>query len=49
MIATIFEIMFAALLLFGVWHKEKLIDFEDRMEDRIAWLVAMAIRKVRGR
>ena len=31
MLATVLEIIFAALLLYGVWHREKLIEFEDRV------------------
>ncbi len=38
-----------ALILVGIWHEEKLIAFEDRIADRLAWLVAQVIVKHRKR
>ena len=38
-----------ALILIGIWHEEKLIAFEDRIADRLAWLVAQVIVKHRKR
>lgn len=35
---TITEITAAALLLWGVWNREKLIDFESELKDKIARL-----------
>ena len=48
MIATIFEIAFAALLLYGVWHRERLIVFEDEIETIAARKVAEIIRMVKN-
>lgn len=45
MIATILEILFAALLLFGVWHREKLIAFEDEIKTVAAKNVAEIVRR----
>lgn len=39
MLATVLEILGAALLLYGVWHREDLIAFEDRLFGRIAALL----------
>ncbi len=36
-----------ALILIGIWHEEKLIAFEDRIADRLAYLVAQVIVKHR--
>lgn len=36
-----------ALILVGIWHEEKLIAFEDRVADRLAYLVAQVIVKHR--
>ena len=38
-----------ALILIGIWHEEKLIAFEDRIADRLAYLVAQVIVKHRKR
>lgn len=38
-----------ALILIGIWHEEKLIAFEDRIADRLAWLVAQVIVRHRRR
>ncbi len=38
-----------ALILIGIWHEEKLIAFENRIADRLAWLVAQVIVKHRRR
>lgn len=46
MIATVMEILFAALILFGVWHREKLIAFEDEIETLAAKKVAETARRV---
>lgn len=48
MIATVFEILFAALILFGVWHREKLIVFEDEIETLAAKKVAEIARRVKN-
>lgn len=48
MFATIFEILFAALLLFGVWHRKKLIAFEDAIETMAARKVAEIVRRYRA-
>lgn len=48
MIATVMEILFAALLLFGVWHREKLIAFEDEIETVAARKVAEIVRRYRA-
>ncbi len=32
-----------ALILTGIWHEEKLIAFEDRIADRIGYLIAQVI------
>lgn len=45
MIATFAEILFAALLLFGVWHREKLIAFEDEIETLAARKAAEIVRR----
>ena len=45
MIATVLEILFAALILFGVWHREKLIAFEDAIETMAAKKVAEIVRR----
>ena len=45
MIATVMEILFAALILFGVWHREKLISFEDEIETMAARKAAEIVRR----
>lgn len=45
MIATVMEILFAALILFGVWHREKLIAFEDEIETMAAKKAAKIVRR----
>ena len=40
MLATVFEILFAAALLWGVWHREKLIAFERKIADACVLAVA---------
>ena len=32
-----------ALILIGIWKEEKLIAFEDKILDRLAWIVAKII------
>ena len=46
MIATVFEILFAALIMWGVWHREKLIAFEDEIETILARKTAEIVRRV---
>lgn len=45
--ATVFEILFAAALLCGVWNKDKLIRLEDRIGDALAYMVAQIIIRAR--
>ncbi len=48
MLATVAEILFAALLLIGVLKREKLIAFESRLSDLLAYWVAGVIRRRRA-
>lgn len=48
MITTVFEILFAALILFGVWHREKLIAFEDEIETMAARKAAEIVRRAKN-
>lgn len=43
MIETIIEIGLATLVLIGIVKEEKLIDFEDKVLDKIAFAIAKAI------
>lgn len=45
MIATVMEILFAALLLLGVWHRERLIELEDEIETILARKAAEIVRR----
>ena len=47
MLATVFEVLFAAALLVGVWNKDKLIQLEDRIGDALAYMVAQIIVRAR--
>ena len=46
-IKTVIEIALAALLLLGVWNKDKLIRLEDRIGDALAYMVAQIIIRAR--
>lgn len=35
------------LIAVGVWHKDKMINFEDWLADKAAWLIALLIIKCR--
>ena len=48
MLATVAEILFAALLLIGVLKREKLIAFERRLSDLLAYWIAVVIRRRRA-
>ena len=46
MLELIAEILFAALILVGIWHREKLIAFEDALSDRLAhWVAGVICRR----
>ena len=45
MIATVFEVLFAAALLVGVWRRERLIAFERKIADAFD----LAFRSLLGR
>lgn len=47
-IATVVEIIASVLLVLGVAYEDKLIDFEDAIETKIARWIAMKIIKKRG-
>ncbi len=47
-IMTVMEITFAIILLYGLWNENRLIAFEERMEDAIArWLATKIIKRRR--
>lgn len=46
-IMTVIEIMAVALLVCGMWHEDKLIAFEERVEDKLTRLIATVIIKKR--
>lgn len=48
-IMTVVEITFVIILLYGLWNENRLIAFEERMEDAIARWIAQKIIKIRGR
>ncbi|HBL40265.1 MAG TPA: hypothetical protein DDY98_01310 [Ruminococcaceae bacterium] len=46
MLAITAEILFAALLLVGVWNREKLIAFEAHLSDCLAkWVAGIIMRR----
>ncbi len=47
-IMTVMEITFVIILLYGLWNENRLIAFEERMEDAIArWLATKIIKRRR--
>jgi hypothetical protein len=34
MLATIFEITLAAVVIYAVWHEDKFVEFEDKLKER---------------
>lgn len=47
-IMTVMEITFVIILLYGLWNENRLITFEERMEDAIArWLATKIIKRRR--
>lgn len=48
-IMTVMEITFVIILLYGLWNENRLITFEERMEDAIARWLATKIMKRRRR
>lgn len=47
-IMTVMEITFAIILLYGLWNENRLIAFEERMEDAVArWLAKKIINRRR--
>ena len=47
-IMTVMEIIFVIILLYGLWNENRLITFEERMEDTIArWLATKIIKRRR--
>ena len=47
-IMTVMEITFVIILLYGLWNENRLIAFEERMEDVIArWLATKIIKRRR--
>ncbi len=49
MSATLFELTLVALVLFGIVKEEKLIEFEDKMADKLAKRIADIIVASRRR
>lgn len=47
-IMTVMEITFVIILLYGLWNENRLIAFEERMEDAVArWLATKIIKRRR--
>lgn len=47
-IMTAMEITFVIILLYGLWNENRLIAFEERMEDAVArWLATKIIKRRR--
>lgn len=47
-IMTVMEITFVIILLYGLWNENRLITFEERMEDAVArWLAKKIINRRR--
>ena len=46
-IQTIVEIAALILILIGIWHEEKIIKFEDKLADKLAWYIAQVIGNYR--
>lgn len=46
-IMTVIEIMAVVLFICGMWYEDKLIAFEERVEDELARRIAAAIIKKR--
>lgn len=47
-IMTVMEITFVIILLYGLWNENRLIAFEERMENAIArWLATKIIKRRR--
>lgn len=47
-IMTVMEITFVIILLYGLWNENRLITFEERMEDAVArWLATKIIKRRR--
>lgn len=47
-IMTVMEITLVIILLYGLWNENRLIAFEERMEDAVArWLATKIIKRRR--
>lgn len=47
-IMTVMEITFVIILLYGLWNENRLIAFEERIEDAVArWLATKIIKRRR--
>lgn len=47
-IMTVMEITFVTILLYGLWNENRLIAFEERIEDAVArWLATKIIKRRR--
>ncbi len=47
-IMTVMEITFVIILLYGLWNENRLIAFEERMEDAVArWFATKIIKRRR--
>lgn len=46
-IETALEALALILILVGIWHEEKVIRFEERLADKLAWYIAQVIGNYR--
>lgn len=46
-IETTLEALALILILVGIWNEEKVIAFEDKLADKLAWYIAQVIGNYR--